>query len=618
MPPRNKPGNKVLEDVADRYLAELAAAQEAQDRAAMEHWVPPPDTSLTADQMLLGLGSGFVPGAGIADVMGQLPGVDGQMMPSTWENLRSGRYIDAGAQMLAGLGDVATYAGAVPLGVALKAPRAARRTKESVRLADWMTGEGNPRYFLHITDKPNLPQILEKGLIPGKSDEYVYLWSGGLDADAERIMREARQSRLGVGWDEAGAVQDAYIAVDRDALQGRIEVDPYTGEARVKGTIPPEALRLVDAVNVPQSGPLASRVTEFPFPQYSEQYPPVPPPVEKVDPKKGTTFMGRGTSPETEAFLTERARIQKDIEKGGYQPYFDPEQRMDPDAAKYPVSVDTRKEGWPKKPATVEKWRAKIQTDDARKRLQDAYDAGINAGYHDRWYEVGQLEQAFVDELGPDLGPKMFRERFAEAMAATTGGADPQTNLVSAMYGNYLKTRGLPIPESAAVMPVPTKGLYLGGNMEMYDKVINRGQSLGLAHPKRHNFAANFMGHKEFATVDEQMTDLITPGLKAPPGDTYGLYEELIAEMAAKNGVSPREFQDVAWGGKKATKTGGKYEGKPMIAHVNEAIERTHRLTGMSREEILRRGIIRGQIPVYGLAAGVGVQALMGNEEPTY
>jgi hypothetical protein len=47
------------------------------------------------------------------------------------------------------------------------------------------------------------------------------------------------------------------------------------------------------------------------------------------------------------------------------------------------------------------------------------------------------------------------------------------------------------------------------------------------------------------------------------------------------------------------------YKG-PMIEHVNASIERTHRLTGMPREEIVRRGLIRGEIPMYGAAGVIG------------
>ena len=48
--------------------------------------------------------------------------------------------------------------------------------------------------------------------------------------------------------------------------------------------------------------------------------------------------------------------------------------------------------------------------------------------------------------------------------------------------------------------------------------------------------------------------------------------------------------------------------GQPMISDLNESIERTHRLTGMPRDEILR-GYIRGKIPMYGLLGGVGLGA---------
>jgi hypothetical protein len=50
--------------------------------------------------------------------------------------------------------------------------------------------------------------------------------------------------------------------------------------------------------------------------------------------------------------------------------------------------------------------------------------------------------------------------------------------------------------------------------------------------------------------------------------------------------------------------------GKPMISHINDAIERTHRLTGMPREEIVRRGLIRKEIPMYGLGGATAMGAL--------
>ena len=47
-----------------------------------------------------------------------------------------------------------------------------------------------------------------------------------------------------------------------------------------------------------------------------------------------------------------------------------------------------------------------------------------------------------------------------------------------------------------------------------------------------------------------------------------------------------------------------------MINHINRSIETTHRLTGMPREEIVRRGLIRKEIPMYGLLGAAGMGAL--------
>ena len=87
----------------------------------------------------------------------------------------------------------------------------------------------------------------------------------------------------------------------------------------------------------------------------------------------------------------------------------------------------------------------------------------------------GHLEQEFIKEYGPDLGRQMFKQRFADPMAATTGGADPTSNLMMAHYGNYLKEQGLPIPEHSYEYPFPIGGRYAAGNMKQYDKMIMQG-----------------------------------------------------------------------------------------------------------------------------------------------
>jgi hypothetical protein len=180
-----------------------------------------------------------------------------------------------------------------------------------------------------------------------------------------------------------------------------------------------------------------------------------------------------------------------------------------------------------------------------------------------------------------------------------------------ATYGNYLRNQGLPYPQAAYEMPFPIGGRFATSNMAMHQKIFDEGgfARLGAGNPKRHNFSQDFTGNRGAATIDEQMTSLMTPGVTVPPANTYGLYERVLGDEAARAGVPPQNFQDVAWAGAKNLKDPKYAAGEPFIQTINESIERTHRLTGMPREEIVRRGIINGEIPMYGLLGATGLGA---------
>jgi hypothetical protein len=73
------------------------------------------------------LGVGFAPGAGVAEILGQMPDPfnPGQMLPSFSENIEKGEYVDAALQTLGGAGDALYVLGATaPLGAALKGAQA--------------------------------------------------------------------------------------------------------------------------------------------------------------------------------------------------------------------------------------------------------------------------------------------------------------------------------------------------------------------------------------------------------------------------------------------------------------------------------------------------------------
>lgn len=350
------------------------------------------------------------------------------------------------------------------------------------------------------------------------------------------------------------------------------------------------------------------------MPQVAERYPAVGPPITKVETDKAgnivNTFPSKQLTPEAEQVAKMRQAAQKDITAGNYDPYFDPAQRFDVNPANYPAiesTLDIRKV----KPETQAKYEDIARSPEATQRLGEAFRQGMlqkeGAG---NWYQMGQLENEFIKEYGPQVGPRMFKERFADAMAATTGGADPTSNLMMAHYGNYLKARGEPLPEASHQYPFPVGGRYAGSNMGQYEKMIMQGGGIDrTVNPKRYNFAANFTGDRPGVTIDEQMMGLFEPKMQMPPAGSYGHFQGALADLAKKQGVDPRYYQEVAWAGRKAGESGN-YKAQPMIATVNEAIERTHRITGMPREEIVRRGLVRGEIPLYGLGGMLGAAAV--------
>jgi hypothetical protein len=347
-----------------------------------------------------------------------------------------------------------------------------------------------------------------------------------------------------------------------------------------------------------------------PFPQYAEVYPPIGPPKMKPKTKPSfpdETYPAKQPTPEAKAFMKERAKIIKDMEENGYQPYFDVEKRFDVDPKNYPLNIDTL-QIVPKKPDVLLKHLDAIGSQETRQRLQDAYTKGVELGGSgprlttQDWYMMGQLEADLVRQMGVKAGREAFRERFATPMAATTGGMDPRSNLIATGYMNYLQSKGERWPETHQ-WPVPVGARYGENLANSAQRVADEGGFLALqeANPKRHNFAGNFMGYTKPGTMDEQMTMLMQN--KGVP-DWYGVNERVMAEEAAKVGVDPRKFQETGWHGYKGI------EGTPMISEVNAAIERTHRLTGMPRSEIVRRGWGLGDIPIYSIPGMVGAVAM--------
>jgi hypothetical protein len=330
-----------------------------------------------------------------------------------------------------------------------------------------------------------------------------------------------------------------------------------------------------------------------------KRYPKTAPPELAIDKKTGKEFLQKVNSPEAEAVNKARKAAQADISEGNFTPYFDPSARFYVDPAPYNLQGNTLIDAMPKRADTIAKYEALANDPEGFARLENAYTRGTEHPDAAQWYAMGQLEDAFRQQYGDELGRQLFKARFADAMSATTGGADPTSNLLMAKYANYMKEAGTPLPEKAYDLPSPIGGRYASGNIAMYDRLLGEnGAGLTTANPKRFNFSGNFLGDTSRATIDEQMSDLFQPGMMIPPGDSYGVYEKALGDLAGKYSVAPAEFQDVAWAGGKLAKTPN-YRPQPMIQTVNEAIERTARVTGLSPEEVVAEGLVGAKRPVY-------------------
>jgi hypothetical protein len=330
----------------------------------------------------------------------------------------------------------------------------------------------------------------------------------------------------------------------------------------------------------------------------------------------GKAYWGKQLTAEAELVQKARNAAQRDIDAGNYAPYFKVSERSNVNPTRYQPYKSTT-DILPAKPETIKKYMTHAANPQGVARLQAAYEKGLTIPNAPNWYFLGQLEREFIREFG-DQGPAMFKARVADALAATTGGADPNANLMMAHYGNYLKARGLLPPEEANQFPFPVGGRYAAGNIAQYKKMLMQGGSgVTAANPKRYNFSAALSGEAQAGTIDEQMSKLYDPKMAMPATGTYGAYQQVLNDLAERNGVDPRYFQEVAWSGAKAMRDPSYIAAKPMIQEYNEAIERTSRITGMAPADVVRRAIVRAEMPLYGAAGviGAGVAAQSGASE---
>jgi hypothetical protein len=450
---------------------------------------------------------------------------------------------------------------------------------------------------------------------PKPKDEGVVPKSGKIvpPTDVAGEMKRAREQAVQFGGELTGVTDVRRVLSGEtpalEALGGAVPM--VLGGPELKTAEKAGALGMKElAGRYPKVGPpvLKDRVTGKPITGKSQTA------ADKLV-EAGKAYWSKELTAEAKTVQKARTAAQHDIDLGNYTPYFNVAERGDVNPTRYSPYQSTTNV-LPAKPETIKKYMEHASNPDGVARLQAAYEKGLTLPNSGNWYFLAQLEKEFLREFG-DQGPTMFKQRVADALAATTGGADPNANLMMAHYGNYLSAHGLDVPP-AHQFPFPVGGRYAGGNLAQYKKMLMEGGTgVTPANPKRYNFSAAMTGNPQAATIDEQMSKLFDPKMLMPEPNTYGAYHQTLNDLAEHNGVDPRYFQEVAWSGHKAIKDPSYVAGKPMIQEYNEAIERTSRITGVAPAEVVRRGILRAEMPLYGAAGVIGTAQVVNQQQPS-
>lgn len=370
------------------------------------------------------------------------------------------------------------------------------------------------------------------------------------------------------------------------------------------------------------------------FAQYAEHYPPLGPPVlyrkgtrtrisfssqAEADDlvRQGKAYWGKSLPPETKAFVRARRAIQRDMEANGFQPYFDPAKRADVNSDHYPMDAGPVV-GMPAKMETARKHWERLISNGSMQRLKAAFRRGSQAPDGDGWHALKQVEDEYVKLLGAKAGRKAFRDELVGPIAAMTAGNNPTANFVLAHFAEFLRKSGSPLPKNAYEWPYPIGGRYAASNARMYEKYLRDGRTIGFSNPKRREFLASMLGFRDRHVIDSRISDVLEPGRRTPRN--YGIASRIMDEVAKEVGARDRRhLGDAVWAAeehkttRRAADSGSTPPGaghnsrkyfnfdRLAITVINAIIERTHRLTGMPRDEIFLRGFILKEIPLYGI-----------------
>jgi hypothetical protein len=135
-----------------------------------------------------------------------------------------------------------------------------------------------------------------------------------------------------------------------------------------------------------------------------------------------------------------------------------------------------------------------LNNPDVEQGIRDSINRGVQMGA-DKWYHTDALRQAWIDELGPVVGPQEFT-KYMDYVAATSPRSDVSSNIRNASY--YYMNDGKQLPEK---LPYPYGHVAQNLHRQNADVIQNGGFDI-YKNPKPASFSENLQGNLAPVTVD--------------------------------------------------------------------------------------------------------------------
>jgi len=255
-----------------------------------------------------------------------------------------------------------------------------------------------------------------------------------------------------------------------------------------------------------------------------------------------------------------------------------------------------------------------LLTKETGKRMMEYAKKGEQVGGRG-WYNLAPLKEEFIRVSGPEKGSADF-DRYVDFLAATSPRSRVDSNVRRASYLRNLEQQGKPFA-GLENSDLPTGYGHLAHKTQdhMLQDLKDGGSFEALNRPKVSSFAENLKGNFEPMTLDTHNFSAIVgdPKFKKSPSKTqYKYLEEFQSELADKMNMSPAQFQASVWMGADT----GVADARPFLQVFDDVVNRTAERNKVSKQQALE-DFIKGNAPLYGLAAAIGAGTVLVPEENT-